>query len=170
MNEQWKPVLGNEGLYEVSHLGMVRGLKRNNIRKATLNTSTGRNTTYYHIVLCKNNKFKTFLLHRVVAEAFLGKCPIGYEVAHEDGNSHNNNLSNLKYKTHAENVADAVKHGNLMQGENHYRTPLTAENVREIRWLYSFDFSQQKIADYYGIARESVRAIVNNKTWRSVNA
>lgn len=54
----------------------------------------------------------------LVAEAFIPN-PFRYPlVLHKDGNPLNNNVSNLKWGTHAENMADAKRHGTF-----HYFTP-----------------------------------------------
>jgi hypothetical protein len=50
-------------------------------------------------------------VHKLVAEAFLGVCPVGLEVRHLDGDSGNPRLGNLAYGTHSENTLDQVRHG-----------------------------------------------------------
>jgi len=49
--------------------------------------------------------------HRLIAAAFLGKRPPGYETRHGDGNKVNNDLSNFSYGTHQQNMQDAIAHG-----------------------------------------------------------
>lgn len=49
----------------------------------------------------------TKYIHGLVAEAFLGPRPEGYQVDHKDGNRSNNHVSNLEYVTHRENIKRA---------------------------------------------------------------
>lgn len=51
---------------------------------------------------------KYTLIHRMVAECYLGPCPAGYEVDHIDGDKTNNHISNLQYLTKEENLAKRV--------------------------------------------------------------
>lgn len=107
MIEQWRQVPGVSPAYEVSDLGRVRSLKRyagTNLRVlATPLDSRGRPS------VCIDRKARR--VHQLVALAFLGPRPEGMEVRHLDGDMTNNRLSNLAYGTHAENIADQVRHG-----------------------------------------------------------
>lgn len=49
-------------------------------------------------------------IHKLVAEEFLGPCPVDQEVRHLDGTRTNNQIANLCYGTRAENIADRVRH------------------------------------------------------------
>jgi hypothetical protein len=103
-HETWKPVVGYEGLYEVSDRGRVRTVPRI-LKPGTLNHG------HLHVNLWINRKGKTRTVHRLVAAAFIGPCPDGQEVRHLDGNPTNNAVENLKYGTRSENLLDRVRHG-----------------------------------------------------------
>lgn len=105
LDEVWKDVPEYEGLYKVSNMGRVYGIKRNNILSPAPNEKG-----YMYVVLCKNNKMKSFRVHRLVAKTFLGDFK-GMEINHIDGNKKNNELSNLEYCTHKENMSHAILHG-----------------------------------------------------------
>ena len=101
MTEQWKPVFGFEGLYEVSDHGNVKS------RFKQLKPSLKKQCGHMRVNICG----KGFYIHRLAMAAFIGPCPDGMEVCHNDGNPANNKLSNLRYGTRKENVADQIKHG-----------------------------------------------------------
>ncbi len=104
MSIEWKAVDNYEGLYEVSNSGNIR--RRGKILKPAIS-----NRGYFRISLSKNNVKKDVLLHRIVARAFLGQCPNGLEVNHEDGNKKNNVARNLRYVTSNENKIHAYRNG-----------------------------------------------------------
>ncbi|MCF8703308.1 NUMOD4 motif-containing HNH endonuclease [Corynebacterium pseudokroppenstedtii] len=118
--ERWRPVIDYEGIYEVSDLGNVRSVDR------VVTRSDGRVRSFPSkllspglsgrwkrplVVFSKNGKPTTFWVHRLVAEAFLGPCPEGMVVCHNNGNLADNRLSNLRYGTRSENMHDRVKRG-----------------------------------------------------------
>ena len=65
------------------------------------------------------------MVHHLVAQAFIGDRPEGQLVLHWDDDKRNNNVENLRYGTHKENIADAYRNGIR-------KTKLTAENRAEI--------------------------------------
>ena len=96
INEQWKPVEGFEGLYAVSNLGRVKSLGNDKSRKEKI-LKPHKVNGYLRVTLCKDWKRKFFLVHRLVAEAFLPN-PEGLEqVNHIDENKTNNVVSNLEF-------------------------------------------------------------------------
>ena len=105
MEEVWKDVPGYEGLYRVSNTGKVFGIKRKNILAAAPNEKG-----YMYVVLCKNGKMKSKRVHKIVMLAFRGEAN-GLEINHIDGDKKNNNLSNLEYCTHYENMHHAIRSG-----------------------------------------------------------
>lgn len=87
-------VKGYEGMYMVSDDGSVWSSKGKAFRKLKPSYVDG----YAKVSLCDGNGgIKKFLVHRLVAEAFLGDCPDGYQVDHADGNRANNDILNLRY-------------------------------------------------------------------------
>lgn len=117
MTENWLPVVGFEGFYEVSDLGNVRSFGRLKwggkayywVEGRTLVRSVdGRG--YLNVNLSGIRKI-TRTVHSLVADAFLGPRPVGMEVCHNDGNKANPILSNLRYDTKSSNQLDAYKHG-----------------------------------------------------------
>ena len=121
MVEQWKPVPGYDGLYEVSDHGNVRSLER-----ITTDTN-GRRTRMFRgkllpgyvlpigyrvFQLSSHDKTKSLqYAHRLVLLAFRGPAPEQHEGCHEDGDSLNNRLDNLRWDTRSGNVQDSIRHG-----------------------------------------------------------
>ena len=107
-NEEWKDILGFEGLYQASNLGRVKSLERIDARGRRLKEKilkTGINQYgYYLISLYKNSIQKVYLVHRLVWEAFNGQIPEGLQVNHINEVKADNRLSNLNLMTHKENM------------------------------------------------------------------
>ena len=117
--ERWKPVTGYEGIYEVSNHGRVRSVDRTITcsdgrvrRHKGKNLSTPLSRDGYPVVsLYTQGRLKKRYVHSLVAEAFISARPEGMEVCHNDGDSTNNHLDNLRYGTRSDNMLDRVRHG-----------------------------------------------------------
>ena len=175
MNEQWKDVPGYEGLYQVSDLGRVRSvthkttdiLGRTRTYKSKIMSGSSVNG-YRHLVLHKGQKDTGFLVHRLVMLAFVGECPEGQQVAHGDRDKTNNKLENLRYATQKENEEDKLAHGTRAKGEASSSALLTSSEVLDVRYLWSYNFSGQKIADYFGVSCGCIYNIVYGNTWKHI--
>lgn len=110
--EIWKPVVGYEGLYEVSNFGRVKGISRmvkgkfNNLRyqKETMRIQQINNRGYCTLRLCKDGKYKQHFVHRLVATAFIPNDDETLEVNHKDEDKTNNYAFNLEWVTRKENM------------------------------------------------------------------
>lgn len=109
--EFWKPVVGYEGLYEVSSLGRVRSLNRGVFQQGRVQKYKGcimsqfiGSHGYYSVRLSNHNKKKTFLVHRIAAEAFIPNTNNLPVVNHKDEDRKNNSIDNLEWCTIAYNV------------------------------------------------------------------
>ena len=100
--EIWKPVLGYEGIYEVSNFGNVKSLKFGKEKILKL-LKTGRYRNYHQVILCKNKEKKQVHVHRLVYEAFVDRIPEGLTIDHKDNVGTNNKLENLHVMTQEEN-------------------------------------------------------------------
>ena len=102
--EEWKPIPGYEGLYEVSNYGRVRSFKWSSNGKILSPCKDG--SGYCFVNLCKDGKAKKHCtVHRLVAEAFIpnpNNLPL---VNHMDECKKNNYFGNLEWCTHKYNLS-----------------------------------------------------------------
>ena len=107
--EEWKPVTGFDG-YMVSNTGYVRSIFRGrNSGKILKFNVIGHG--YFQVQLSFNNKQKSFLVHRLVSQAFIPNKENLPCVNHKDGNKENNHVTNLEWCSYQENSLHAIKNG-----------------------------------------------------------
>lgn len=111
-NPSWRPVVGWEGLYEVSADGQVWGVRRKGSKGGILRLITSKRCAYPHVSLWINGKPETRYVHHLVMEAFAGPRPPGMETRHLNGDPSDNRWpENLAYGTSSENNYDIIRHG-----------------------------------------------------------
>jgi hypothetical protein len=138
LNERWVPVHGYEGFYEVSDHGRIKSCKRfrrgrsggmvplpEKIMRVTVKkrSASGRTLPYAEVRLRKGQvrteRCKAFLVHRLVAQAFVGELYEGAQVDHLDGDHQNNHYSNLRILSAREHglvhpcVVDKARHAGM---------------------------------------------------------
>ena len=175
MIENWRPVIGYEGFYEVSDQGRVRSLDRlvvSSNGRARLFAGKvlkhGFSKGYPRVNLSRDDVPRCALIHQLVLESFVGPCPVGQEVRHWDGSRINCSLGNLLYGTPVDNHADRVRHGTDNAGERQGSSRLKTSDVLEIRRLCADGVSQSKIARQFGVDQSHISDIKNRLRWRHV--
>lgn len=162
--------------YQVSDLGNVRSFCSGEwkpLKPMELHSSRKGGHMYVTISRRLDNGelfvWKVALVHKLVLLAFVGPCPIGKEVRHDDGNPKHNWLSNLFYGTHSENMQDAVRHGTQPVGELARDAKLKTHQVLEIRERYANGgITQQQLADEYGVGHTIIGSIIHKKKWKHI--
>lgn len=92
--------------YEVSNLGNVRNKKRGKVLKPSKDRGG-----YQQVLLCKGSKQKKFLVHRLVANAFIENLEGKPQVNHINGIKTDNRVENLEFCTQSENMKHAFRTG-----------------------------------------------------------
>lgn len=119
--ERWLPVVGWEGIYEVSDRGRIKSLARRipqgrgcrswrDVPEKIRELGQFHCDGYKTILLSSNGKRVLRGVHQLVMEAFVGPRLEGMIVCHNDGNPTNNHLSNLRYDTVSANALDRERH------------------------------------------------------------
>lgn len=156
MTEEWRPVVGYEGLYEVSNTGQVRSLDRYDINGRFLRGKTLKllecTNGYLMIKLHKNGIIKNILVHRLVAEAFIPVVEGLSEVNHKDEDKKNNSVDNLEWcsKKYNNNYGTKIERqkrtmfnlGYWKEGNNN------KDRCRKYYYLHRDDLLQKKREKY----------------------
>ena len=125
---------------------------------------------YVKVWLTINGRRRNMYVHKLVLEAFVGPRPKGKECRHIDGDKPNCNLSNLKWGTRKENMADRVRLGETGNkariGEAHGRAKLTDIKVIRIRKLRNERLSSfPELATLFGVSKSQIRNVVYRRAW-----
>ncbi|MCB1711624.1 MAG: HNH endonuclease [Candidatus Riesia sp.] len=160
-NEIWLDIKNYENIYKVSNFGRIKSLSRRG--KGTPNeniilSKRYQTSGYEMVTLCKNRIQKTYRLHRIVAEAFLGSQD-SMEVNHIDGDILNNKIDNLEWVTPKENSEHAVKN-KLYKGKN---MKYSDELIKKIKLLKEEGVKQKDISQLYGISEGHLSYVLSGK-------
>ena len=102
-NEEWRDVVGYEGLYQVSSEGRVKSLERKNclgrtVKERILKLRTNRDG-YLRLNLCAGGKSRVFFVHRLVCQAFHENPNNKSDVNHINEDKTDNRACNLDRKS-----------------------------------------------------------------------
>jgi hypothetical protein len=161
--EEWRDILGYEGLYKVSSLGRVYSCTKKVIRKFHV-----VNTGYYMVDLNKNGARKKFYVHRLVATQFLENSDNKPNVNHKDLSRTNNEVTNLEWCTFSENAVHAIENGAVPMGSNRRSSKLNEEQVLEIKELLCRRVKQGDIARRFNISEPTISEIKTGKYWKHI--
>lgn len=109
--EIWKDIIGYDGYYQVSNLGRIKSLSRDvfcgmgyYLKKEKILKQAQHNQGYNGVTLYIENISKQFLVHKLVATAFVKNLFNKEKVCHIDFNKKNNNSKNLEWVSSLESV------------------------------------------------------------------
>lgn len=170
--EIWSEVKGYEGLYEISSYGNIRSIDRrfkdsigrNRLIKSTLLKTRKNKNGYIDIVLLKEGRQSSFLIHRLVALNFIINNDNKEQINHKDGNKQNNNICNLEWCTRKENIKHSFDNNlqNVNMGENHANTSLKNEDVV---FIFKSDLKRKELSKMFNVSYQSICDIKRGRTW-----
>lgn len=154
----WKDIKEYEGLYTISDKGEIRNCK-GQLRKLNI----GKNG-YVLVDLYKNNIRHTYLVHRLVAQAFIPN-PYNLElINHKDGDKTNNDINNLEWCDYSYNLKHAIIN-KLRRANYEYLGILSKEEVLEIPKMVSWGLSKVEIARALNVPLQVIKSIFYGKSW-----
>ena len=117
----WKEIPWTKGAYSASSDGFIKsngrlGKDGRRLKGVVLKPWLG-NHGYLMVSLMVDGKDHRCLVHRLVAEVFLGEAPFNTEIDHKDGNKLNNAANNLEWVTRKENLRRAQNLGLITVSE-----------------------------------------------------
>lgn len=118
----WKDIIGYEGLYQISNFGKIKRLVSIKCNKERfLSITKDRKYGYCRVMLCKNNKSKRFLIHRLIAEHFIPNPENKPCIDHINGIKDDNRIENLRWCTYKENNNYPIARRNNSESQKRLR-------------------------------------------------
>jgi hypothetical protein len=158
--------------YEITQSGIIRSCrnwmmtKRPNRTKWETLKQIPNVWGYLRVFLRANGKTHVRMTHVLVLTTFVGPRPPKMDGCHNDGVITNNHLSNLRWDTRKNNLADELKHGTRLHGEKMHMTDFKESDIHQIDALRAEGMSIQQIATTFGTNHERIRRILLRETWK----
>jgi hypothetical protein len=168
--EEWRSVPGFEGRYEVSNHGRVKSLP-NSRRRTELILQQGVHKRQGHRIINLTGHDgtahfqKTYWVHRLVLEAFVGPAPLRMEGCHNDGDPANNHIDNLRWGTDADNQGDRIAHGTSNRGKRNGHNVLDECQVVSIKLRLEAGESAAGLAREHFVHPSTVKNIKHGRNW-----
>lgn len=163
VEEIWKTIPDFSN-YEASNLGHIR----RTINQRVLKPTAHRRGKRPRVTVWKHGQPVSHFVARLVAMAFHGPCPDGYECNHIDGVRTNNHADNLEWVTRQANRAHAIAFGLIAKGSRQRHAKLTEEQVREIKKELAKGATSASLGRRYGVRYTTISAIKNGRAWKHV--
>lgn len=163
--EQWKPIKGFEGVYEISSFGRLKSYRKSPTGRILKNTN--KKGDYIRVVL-SNKKIETKAskhIHRLVYENFIGEIPDGYHIHHKDGDNQNNRIDNLELLSPSEHHTETARMNphccDGMRKYNMYERPREI-HMYDLDGNYLASFPNSKKAEIVtGVCQRNILQVAN---------
>lgn len=158
--------------YLVSSYGRILSIHYRGVKRITPHILKPKYDKYVQITLAMNGINTTYLVHRLVALAFIDNPDNKPEVNHKDGDKHNNCIWNLEWVTRKENDTHAILNGlkKPRHGEEIGNNKFTDEMVTSVCTLLEANTMPIKdISEITGVSYDMIRNIKNGKSWTHIS-
>jgi hypothetical protein len=160
----FREIEGYEGRYIIHFKGIIYSSATGKPLSQHINRHGYKTVSLYNGV-----KQRTFKVHRLVAETFLGYYAVPnkhLQVNHIDGIKTNNDVNNLEFVTRSENAKHAYRLGlQCKKGINNGRSSLDELDVKTIR---SSDKTVAQLAEHYEVSKSTINRAKNGTTWSHI--
>lgn len=177
IKEIWKPVVYRDikqGKYEVSNMGRFRNDKGHIM--AQCQSEKGYMMSVF---MCDGKQRpRTLKVHRIVANAFVpGHDEKHNEVNHKDGDKRNNNVTNLEWVTHEENIHHGYENNLIpvLKGSDNGNSVYSEDLIHIICiLLLEFDGANDMVMNQLRknnifINKDLITGIKHKHTWRHIS-
>ncbi len=121
---------------------------------------------YRQVTLWNDDGRRSFYIHHIIADLFIGRRPHGLETNHKNGDKTDNSAKNLEYLTSSQNKEHARNVLGVYCGSRARASKLNESQVRRIRRLAAKRTAYQHIAESFGITKATVCDIHCRRTWK----
>lgn len=178
MEEIWKPIENYETRYEVSSFGNIRRLadvprvdNRGRVTGRKMRAMVGgvNSFGYRTVILTKDNKARSFKVHRLVAKAFLSNQNERPQVNHINGVKTDNRVENLEWCTNQHNVLHAFKLGlnKVRRGEANNLARITEKDAIFIKRNKGI-IPRKELMQQFSLCARAINRIQKGELWSHV--
>lgn len=174
-NLEFRKVPSLNFLYEINENGTIlRNVKSKKQIKIVLDYHHSKQG-YYKASVCIKGKVRRVMIHKTVAECWLGEKPKDMEIDHIDRNSHNNHYSNLRYVNHNEQMKNRkLKRDIIIQASmncynytmKYVAIPVQIKSSTDFKIFNSLTDCARYMGNVYNVKPESIRAKLKKRRKR----
>lgn len=179
-NEIWKDIPNYEGYYQVSNMGNVRSLDRENLRrdkwgniskfrrKGSTIKNKLNNYNKYFVSLSKNGIKQEYHVARLVLKSFTGPPNENEECCHKNDIQTDDRLDNLYWGTREDNIKDKFINGKIVRGSLVGTSKLKKGEVWLIKKLLKSKIRKSVISKMFNVTRQLIRHIEKENVWKHI--